>query len=175
MRRIVDTFIRCLEIITATLFVAMFLAVALQIAARNLLNVPVSWTEELARFLYAWVAFLGAVIITRDHDHIKIDYISGMVSGRVKVLLAIFADLLAIIYTLAVLRGGLLLVSINGGMPLASMGKILTFAHLYAAVPVGMIFILLFLAADLCKNVCKFIKKLRLPAESGGQGGDGRC
>jgi TRAP-type C4-dicarboxylate transport system permease small subunit len=172
MRRIVDTFIRGLEIITATLFVVMFLAVTLQIAARNLLDVPVIWTEELARFLYVWVTFLGAVIITRDHDHIRIDYISEAISGRIRVFLSIFADLLAIVYTLAVLRGGLLLVSINGGMPLASMSGLLTFAHLYAAVPAGMVFILLFLLADLWKNLITLFKNSQPPNKTGGPRGD---
>ena len=159
MRKIVDVFIRVLEIVTATFFLAMLLAVTLQIAARNLLDVPVRWTEELARFLYVWVTFLGAVIITRDNDHIRIDYLGQAVGPKVRTILTIVAEVLSIVYTLAVLRGGILLVSINGGMPLASMPNLLTFAHLYLAVPVGMGLVLLFLLADVVRNVGNLFRK----------------
>lgn len=167
MRKVVDIFIRVLEIVTATFFVLMLLAVTLQIAARNLLSVPVRWTEELARFLYVWVTFIGAVIITRDNDHIRIDYLGQAVGPKARNVLNIIAEALAIIYTLAVLRGGILLVSINGGMPLASMPNLLTFAQLYLAVPVGMGLVLLFLLADLVRNVGRLFRKADASPDDG--------
>ena len=173
MRKAVDTFIRVLEILTATFFVVMLLAVTLQITARNILRIPVRWTEELARFLYVWVTFIGAAIITRDNDHICIDYLGQAVPQKVRIVLAIISEVLAITYTLAALRGGILLVSINAGMPMASMPHLLSFAHLYLAVPVGMGLVLLFLTADLVRNVRKLFAKADAAsdgpaAESGG-------
>lgn len=158
MQKLTAVFIRLLEIVTATMFVVMFLTVTLQIAARNLLDFPVIWTEELARFLYVWVTFLGAVIITRDNDHIRIDYIGEAAPFRLRAALGLLADILSIIFTISVLRGGFLLVSINHGMPLASMSRSMTFAHLYSAVPVGMSFVLLFLLVDLSRNIRRVIQ-----------------
>ena len=42
--------------------------------ARYLLKNPMSWTEEVARFLMNWMALLGASIVTRHRAHLGLLY-----------------------------------------------------------------------------------------------------
>ena len=60
------------------LLAAIFGIMLLQIAFRYLLNAPLVWTEELARYLYIWACYLGAVVALRRGNHIVI----GLVQDR---------------------------------------------------------------------------------------------
>lgn len=47
--------------------------VALQILARNLLNVPMIWTSDLALMLFTWLVFIGAASGLRKGSHYVVD------------------------------------------------------------------------------------------------------
>ena len=56
----------------------------LQIAFRYLLNAPLVWTEELARYLYIWACYLGAVVALRRGNHIVIGLVQDRLPPRLR-------------------------------------------------------------------------------------------
>jgi TRAP-type C4-dicarboxylate transport system permease small subunit len=48
----------------------------------NVLMGHITWTEPLVRLLVLWVAFLGASLLTRDRNHIRIDIMSGLLPSE---------------------------------------------------------------------------------------------
>jgi len=61
----------------------MILAVA-QIAMRNLLGTGVTWIDPLIRIAVLWIALIGAMIGTREGNHIAIDLLNQYIKGRWK-------------------------------------------------------------------------------------------
>jgi len=60
------------EKICIVLFVCMVVLVCLEIVMRYLLNSPLVWTEELDMFLFIWLVFIGAIVVTRRNLHIRL-------------------------------------------------------------------------------------------------------
>jgi len=56
---------------------AMVVVVISGVFARYLLQNPMSWTEEVARFFMNWMALLGASIVTRNRAHLGLIYFIG--------------------------------------------------------------------------------------------------
>ncbi len=85
----------CLAAMTCIVFVSVIF--------RYLLNSPLTWTEELASLLFAWLTFVGAYVGFRSRSHISIDtlviflpaparrWLARCVDGGVLLLLALFA------------------------------------------------------------------------------------
>jgi len=48
----------------------------LQVTFRYVLAAPLTWTEELARYLYIWACFLGAPVALRRGNHVTILFIA---------------------------------------------------------------------------------------------------
>lgn len=70
MRILMDRFINgILALIMGGMTVLVFVSVVL----RYVLNSPVTWSEELASLLFAWLTFVGAYVGFRTHSHIRID------------------------------------------------------------------------------------------------------
>src|ERR671924_276695 len=58
---------------------AIFVSIAINfgnIAGRYLFSEPVLWAEEILSYLMVWSVFLGAVLVTWEGRHIKMDLIS---------------------------------------------------------------------------------------------------
>ncbi len=53
-----------------------------QIILRNLFDSGLLWAESFLRILVLWVAVLGAMVATREKNHINIDALSRLVKGR---------------------------------------------------------------------------------------------
>jgi TRAP-type C4-dicarboxylate transport system permease small subunit len=68
------------------LLAIMFLITFWQIVIRFLPGEVTVWSEEVARFLFVWIVFLGAATLVRDGEHIRIAIITdrlGPISGRI--------------------------------------------------------------------------------------------
>lgn len=61
------------EQIGILLIYALIFFTALQVFFRYVMNNPLGWTEELARYVFIWSIFLGAAISARDRRHIRVE------------------------------------------------------------------------------------------------------
>ncbi|MDP6265026.1 MAG: TRAP transporter small permease subunit, partial [Pseudomonadales bacterium] len=54
----------------------MMTVAVVQIALRNFFDSGMFWADSFVRILVLWVALLGAMVATRENNHIKIDVLS---------------------------------------------------------------------------------------------------
>jgi TRAP-type transport system small permease protein len=73
-------------IVGAAIFVSIAINFA-NIAGRYLFSTPLVWAEEILSYLMVWSVFLGAVLVTWEGRHIKMDLISASIPSPVKELL----------------------------------------------------------------------------------------
>lgn len=135
------------EGIGALLLAAVVVIVLIQVVGRYVLQISLSWPEELARYTLVWVMFFGAAVAAASHRHIVVDTITELVPPRVRLILqgvATVAGLLAI---------GLL---VSASQPLfgpasrsTSPATGLASFWIYLALPVGGALLGLFTLADL--------------------------
>lgn len=64
------------------LLVAMILLAFLQILLRNVFGIGLVWIEPLVRQMLLWVALLGGMVATREHNHITVDAFSRFFKAR---------------------------------------------------------------------------------------------
>ena len=64
-----DQIDRVLRVFLALTFAGLILVVAIQVAARNVLLVPVPWTLDIAQLFFSWCIFIGAALAFRYGQH----------------------------------------------------------------------------------------------------------
>lgn len=62
--------------ISGMLLFMMFLTTFFQVLARNVVHVTAMWTEELAKFLFVFIVFLGSATLMEREEHIRISVLS---------------------------------------------------------------------------------------------------
>lgn len=144
-----------LEWFTEICFVIMFLTTVFQIVSRSILAISCPWTDELARFMYVWITFMGAIITTLNHEHIRVEVVYDRLPKRAQLWLDVVCNIIAIVFCIIAARGGLILVKLNLTASFATLPKFLTYSMMYVTIPLSMISV----AALLVINTVKGFKK----------------
>jgi TRAP-type C4-dicarboxylate transport system permease small subunit len=73
MRKLNDLFFRLAEGLLVLMLSAMVVMVFGNVVLRYGFNSGLDYSEELSRFLFIWITFLGAVIAMRENAHLGLD------------------------------------------------------------------------------------------------------
>ena len=89
---------------TVVLFTIMTLIVWVQIFFRFILGGGIAWSEEIAKYLMAWMALLGSSVLLREGGHIAINYFISKFSF-LRYILMLHAILSAVLFVLLIYYG----------------------------------------------------------------------
>ena len=129
-----------LEKIFCVVFLALMSAIiVLQVFFRYVLNNSLSWSEELARYLFIWMIYIGISYGVKLDKHICVDAVYTFMPKSIKRGYAIVAYLLFLAFAVFIVYYGIMVVGmqISSGQVSPAMG--LPMQYVYAAPVVGMI------------------------------------
>lgn len=145
------------EIILVIMMTAATVIVAAQVVTRYVFQVPLPWSEEIARYLFIWLVWLGAAFATKERRHIIIDVVVSRLPDSLRrycflISTAVWIVFLAAMFYLAMK----LTISVYTGGQIAAGSGIRMWIP-YAAVPTGM-FLMLFRLIQNCVHDVKLMK-----------------
>jgi len=73
LQKIVDRYCQLLSVVIVACLALMVVLVFGNVVLRYAANSGIAVSEELSRWLFVWMTFLGAVIAMRDHAHLGTD------------------------------------------------------------------------------------------------------
>jgi len=97
MRKLEQRAFRGLEIIIALLLAAMTLMVLGNVVLRYVFNSGLSVSEELSRFLFVWVTFIGAVVVARQNMHLGVETLVVRFGRNGRLLCLVLSDLIVVL------------------------------------------------------------------------------
>lgn len=136
--RVVRTLV---DVVLVALLTTMIGLIMFQILGRYVFNYSISWSEEAAIFVQIWIVMLGAGLAMRNRNHIGIDLVVSRLPAVARVLLKSASFLLSVWFLLVLIVGSFGLISL--GMIIKSTALQLPMAVPYAALPIGMSYLLL--------------------------------
>lgn len=131
--------------VLTVVFGAMVVIIFAQVIFRYVLVMPLSWSEELARFLFVWATFLGASIAFYDNSHIRVSFFVDSVRNvRARGVVMLLADAFSIMFLTMYVTEGMTISSriLDMGQTSASM-EWLSIGVVYLAIPIGSLCMLL--------------------------------
>lgn len=130
IRKLLNTI---LNFLAGVSFVAMVLLTCWQVFTRYVLKNPSSWSEELVSYLFAWMALLGASVVTGERGHMNIPVVVERMGAGAQKFFLIFAEVIAFLFSAIILTyGGIKITSLAMGQLTSSLG-----------VPIGVFYIVL--------------------------------
>ena len=147
MKKISDMLEKILKVASVCILVLLVIVISIQIFARYVLNHSLSWSEELARYLFIYLIFLGASVVYKQDRHISVDYFLDQLPARMKSIVGISADILLLIFLVVVFYQGLRLSRLVYNVPTAAL--YIPWTYVYLAIVIGsgsmVIFTLIFI------------------------------
>ena len=140
-----------IERLGAVLLAVMFLVTLFQVVARVILGISSVWSEELARFLYVCLVFVGAAPLIRDDEHIRVGVLTDRLIGRPLTILRLLTILLTIPF-IAVMTWGAWTNTVVNWRTYAPTLDWLSIGYIYLVIWVTGLLMLWYLAVNLVRN-----------------------
>jgi len=95
LRRIAE---RAIDALAIAAFSGILLCVLLQVFFRYVLNDPLTWSEELARYLFIWCAFLGWIVASRKRSHLAMTFVVDKMPPRAQAAIGAAIEIATILF-----------------------------------------------------------------------------
>ena len=135
---------------TIAALAAMTVVVLMAVILRYFFGITIRWTGELTRYVFIYLVFLGVPIAFRKRSHVIIEYFVSFLPPRVRRWLEMAIDISIAVCITAIAISTVKMISGKLGATL-SPGLKIPKGYVYAAVPLGILLLLIEILKRLIK------------------------
>lgn len=107
MSKAIDAFCRLLEVLIALALAIMVVLVFGNVVLRYAFNSGITVSEEVSRWLFVWLTFLGAIVALKEHGHLGSDMLVARLPTLGKKIVLVVGHLLMLYITWLLFSGAL--------------------------------------------------------------------
>ena len=97
LKALADPLFRLLEFLIVACLAAMVVMVFGNVVLRYAFDSGIPVSEEMARFCFVWLTFIGAVVVAREHAHMGVESFVRLFGARGRRVCMILSDLLVLL------------------------------------------------------------------------------
>ena len=113
MERLADAYARLLSIVIAVFLMGMVVLVLGNVVLRYAFNSGITVSEEISRWLFVWITFLGGIVALRERAHLGTDALVSRVSIPVRKALLFVGHVIILGVCVLIFKGSLEQTTIN--------------------------------------------------------------
>ncbi|SLN65492.1 Sialic acid TRAP transporter permease protein SiaT [Roseovarius gaetbuli] len=134
-------------------YVMLVVTMAVEVLRREIFSYSSIWGEEIVRYSFIYLVWIGAAIAVKDRAHIRIDVLLHYLGPRMKALIYIFGDLVMFGVAVIALYWSLETVHVSAKFGSVSHGLRVSMVWFLMAVPVGFALMVLRLIQSLLRDL----------------------
>lgn len=147
-----------IKITIAFLLSGMSICILLAVISRYVIKMPIPWTEEMARYLMIWVAFLSGSLGLRRGVHVGIVFLVRQTSRNLQLLLSIVGRILMTVFFIFVIYQGFKLTGLVARQLSPAMR--ISMSRVYISLPISSLFFVSFNIQLLIDDFVNLTKKI---------------
>lgn len=97
MQKAINLFYRLLEVILVVLLAGMAIMVFVNVVMRYTMNSGINVSEELSRYFFVWLTFIGAVLTFRENSHMGIETMVMFLSRGKRIFCMILSNIVILV------------------------------------------------------------------------------
>lgn len=141
------------------LLFGMSLLVGLQVFMRYIIHQSLPWSEEITRYMFIYLMYLGISYGVRMNRHIRISVFVDLFSERIRKALQLLSDFLFLIFATVVVLKSTEVAALILRLGQRTAATDVSMAAVYAAVPLGYALV----AIRLIQNIIHKLRSLHKP------------
>ncbi len=138
-------------------YILLVATMAIEVLRREIFAYSSIWGEEVVRYAFIYLAWIGAAAAVRERAHIRIDVIFNYISNRSKTLLYIFGDLVMMAVAVLAVYWSWETVAVSWKFGSVSHGLRVSMVWFLMAVPIGFGLMIFRLLQSLKRDVADLI------------------
>ncbi len=134
-------------------YVMLVATMFIEVLRREVLSYSSIWGEEMVRYSFIYLAWIGAAAAVRERGHIRIDVIMQYVGRRAKGLLYIFGDIVMFAVAVIALYWSFETVLVSAKFGSVTHGLRISQVWFLSAVPIGFALVILRLVQSFLRDL----------------------
>lgn len=130
-----DKIDKAFDYVMVLILAGIVILLTIQVIWRYVFNSPITWTEELAKWLFVWSTFIGAAWVAKKNLHIEITMVFKRLPDCVQQILQVFCLAFCIVILAIMIPAALVKMSQQGGVTSNTLH--VPMSVLYACAPAG--------------------------------------
>jgi len=127
--------------------IIMLVTIFAQVVSRYMFNYTPEWSEELSRFLFVWVVFLGSALIMGESGHLAVEFMPNLLKGKKSgKILTMIIILFSYLFIAILFTQGLKMTTTMTFQK--SPGLDISMSYVYSIIPLSSVLMLLYLIKD---------------------------
>jgi len=137
---------------------AMATIIFAQVISRYVVGKPFTWSEELGRYIFVWMSFLGMAVAVKEGSHVALDVILQKLSGYKKKILITINNVMVLLFGVIVTYSGIRLFYIGIGQSSPTLR--IPMQYIYLVIPISGILLIYFVINDFVAQI-KDVKEVQ--------------
>jgi TRAP-type C4-dicarboxylate transport system permease small subunit len=133
----------------AILMFSMATVITAQVLSRYILGSSLTWSEELGRYIFVWMSFLGMSIGVKQGSHVALDILIKKLKGVSQKLLMLINNAIVFFFGVCLTVSGFQLFELGMGQKSPTLQ--LPMQYVYIVIPISGIFLLYFVLSETIK------------------------
>lgn len=138
------------------LYTMLVVTMAIEVLRRETFAFSSIWGEEIVRYAFIYLAWIGAAAAVRERAHIRINVLFHYVSDRIKALLYLFGDLVMLGLAILAVYWSFETVLVSWKFGSVSHGLRISMVWFLMAVPIGFSLMIYRLLQSLWRDIRDF-------------------
>lgn len=140
MNKLMDKLFKGIDYFTGILTGLMVVFVFLNVVLRTFFNSGLTWSEELSRYLFVYVTYIGAISAMRVNGHLGVDTLISRMKPQVQMVMYVISQTLIAVIMGILIHGSYKMVLQNTASKTAALGipySVLYFAGIITGVSIA--------------------------------------
>jgi len=142
MNKVFKVYDFMLESIVSIFFAAMVILLFAEVISRYFFSFPIMWSEEIGRYLFIWIVYIGAAQAFIKRRHLRVDFLVNKLRYPYNTYLELILYFIIMVFLFFVFLYGLKYAGMNLDKPAYSF-KYIRLGWAYASIPIGSVFMIL--------------------------------
>jgi len=130
-----DKINKCLNWVSIISITVMLFIIFLQVIFRYVLHSSLTFSEELARYLFVWTVFMGSAVVARDNGHIVVGVLTERLKGKKAKYVKSAAYIFTMTFVAILFYQGLRMMKLSSFQHSPALG--ISMSWVYLAIPVA--------------------------------------
>ena len=142
MNKFMDKLFKGIDYFTGILTGLMVVFVFLNVVLRTFFNSGLTWSEELSRYLFVYVTYIGAISAMRANGHLGVDTLFSRMKPQVQMVMYVVSQSLIAVIMGILIHGSYKMVIQNTASKTAALGipySVLYFAGIITGVSIAIL------------------------------------
>jgi TRAP-type transport system small permease protein len=160
LQKTINFFNKTLNFAIAASLATMSILVFGNVVLRYVFNSGITWSEEMSRFLFVWMVFLGAIAALKDNMHLGVDIVVKALPKTLQKIAFVISNLLVLYVLWLLLDGSWKMTVLNMNSSAPATGLPLSFLYgigLVTSISMGAIIIIKMVQAFTSKEDANFV------------------